>query len=245
MKQIKINGPIVDDSDLSFYEWAGMSAVAPKTVISELEKFKGEDVQVLINSGGGSVFAGSEIYTALKKHKGRVEIIVTGLSASIASIIMLAGDSIKASPILQIMIHNVSTVQKGDYQKMRHISKTLDLASASLAKMYSQKTGQTEEVIRKMMDEETWFNAYSAKELGLVDEILFDNTLQLVAYHGEIISKDKINEFNKLRQYENNGQIKSFDTNKPKNNKSEFLKYCPGKTTESPFAKYCMVGTAK
>ncbi|HHJ9423669.1 TPA: head maturation protease, ClpP-related, partial [Streptococcus pyogenes] len=194
MKQIKINGPIVDDSDLSFYEWAGMSAVAPRTVISELEKFKGEDVQVLINSGGGSVFAGSEIYTALKKHKGRVEVIVTGLSASIASIIMLAGDSIKASPISQIMIHNVSTVQKGDYQKMRHVSKTLDLASASLAKMYSQKTGQTEEVIRKMMDEETWFNAYSAKELGLVDEILFDNTLQLVAYHGEIISKDKINE---------------------------------------------------
>lgn len=198
--KLMLNGVVVDDGDEWIYNWFGDPYVSPKKVHDFLAQAGGEDIQVLINSVGGSVFAGSEIYTALKSYSGRVDVIVSGLAASIASIIMLAGDSVKASPIAEIMIHNASMVSRGDHHQLQHDSESVEGTSLSLASVYAKKTGQSEEEIKALMDKESWFNAEKALELGLIDGILFDEAVshQMVASAGHIVPKEKIAEFKAL-----------------------------------------------
>lgn len=194
-KKINIKGPIVSNSDAWIYEWFGIEATSPQKVNDALEKANGEDIEVEINSGGGSVFAGSEIYTALKDYKGYVTVKIVGLAASAASVIAMAGDKVMMSPTAQIMIHNVSTYTSGDYRDMEHSAEVLKSANNTIANAYRLKTGKTQEELLTLMDNETWMTAQKAKELGFIDEIMFEEQ-QLVAnysYSGllppEVINK--------------------------------------------------------
>ena len=195
-KKINIKGPIVSNSDAWIYEWFGIEATSPQKVNDALEKANGEDIEVEINSGGGSVFAGSEIYTALKSYKGDVIVKIVGLAASAASVIAMAGNKVMMSPTAQIMIHNVSSRAEGDYRDMEHTADVLKNADNTIANAYRIKTGKTQEELLALMDKETWMTADKAKELGFVDEIMFENDSQLVAstdYSGmlppEVINK--------------------------------------------------------
>ena len=73
-KKINIKGPIVGNSEVWIYEWFGIEATSPNSVSKVIDEANGEDLEVEINSGGGSVFAGSEIYTILKDYKGHVTV---------------------------------------------------------------------------------------------------------------------------------------------------------------------------
>jgi len=195
-KKINVKGPIVSNSDAWIYEWFGIEATSPQKVNDALEKANGEDIEVEINSGGGSVFAGSEIYTALKSYKGNVIVKIVGLAASAASVIAMAGNKVMMSPTAQIMIHNVSSRAEGDYRDMEHTADVLKNADNTIANAYRIKTGKTQEELLALMDKETWMTADKAKELGFVDEIMFENGSQLVAstdYSGmlppEVINK--------------------------------------------------------
>lgn len=195
-KKINVKGPIVSNSDAWIYEWFGIEATSPQKVNDALEKANGEDIEVEINSGGGSVFAGSEIYTALKSYKGNVIVKIVGLAASAASVIAMAGNKVMMSPTAQIMIHNVSSRAEGDYRDMEHTADVLKNADNTIANAYKIKTGKTQEELLALMDKETWMTADKAKELGFVDEIMFENDSQLVAstdYSGmlppEVINK--------------------------------------------------------
>lgn len=195
-KKINIKGPIVSNSDAWIYEWFGIEATSPKSVSDSLVQANGEDIEVEINSGGGSVFAGSEIYTALKSYKGNVVVKIVGLAASAASVIAMAGNKVMMSPTAQIMIHNVSSRASGDYRDMEHTAEVLRNANDTIANAYRIKTGKTQEELLALMDKETWMTADKAKELGFIDEIMFENDTQLVAstdYSGmlppEVINK--------------------------------------------------------
>ena len=194
--KVNIKGPIISNSDAWIYEWFGIEATSPNSVNKVLEKANGEDIEVEINSGGGSVFAGSEIYTALKSYKGNVIVKIVGLAASAASVIAMAGNKVMMSPTAQIMIHNVSSRAEGDYRDMEHTAEVLRNANDTIANAYRIKTGKTQEELLALMDKETWMTADKAKELGFVDEIMFESDSQLVAstdYSGmlppEVISK--------------------------------------------------------
>ncbi len=194
--KVNIKGPIISNSDAWIYEWFGIEATSPNSVNKVLEKANGEDIEVEINSGGGSVFAGSEIYTALKSYKGNVVVKIVGLAASAASVIAMAGNKVMMSPTAQIMIHNVSSRASGDYRDMEHTAEVLRNANDTIANAYRIKTGKTQEELLALMDKETWMTADKAKELGFVDEIMFESDSQLVAstdYSGmlppEVISK--------------------------------------------------------
>lgn len=180
-KKINIKGPIVSNSDAWIYEWFGIEATSPGMVGKVLEEANGEDIEVEINSGGGSVFAGSEIYTAIKSYKGKKTAKIVGLAASAASVIAMAGDTVQMSPTAQMMIHNVSTWADGDYREMEHTAEVLKNANDTIANAYRLKTGKTQEELLSLMDNETWMTAEKAKELGFIDEIMFENDLQLVA----------------------------------------------------------------
>ncbi len=179
--KINIKGPIISSNDAWIYDWLGIEATSPKSVNNAIEKANGEDLEVEINSGGGSVFAGSEIYTALKSYKGNVTVRIVGLAASAASVIAMAGNRILMSPTAQIMIHNVSSRASGDYRDMEHTAEVLKNANNTIANAYRLKTKKTQEELLELMDKETWMTANRAKELGFIDEIMFEDDLQLVA----------------------------------------------------------------
>lgn len=170
--KLKINGPIVSSNDKWIYDLFGMEATSPKDVIDKL--VDGEAVEISINSYGGLVDAGNEIFTALMGHNGTVSIDVV-MAGSAASIIAMAGRPTRISPVGQIMIHNVSMRSAGDYHDMDKASEILQKANDSLSNAYVMKTGLSKEDVLSKMDEETWLTADQAKELGFADEIMFEN----------------------------------------------------------------------
>lgn len=171
MKKINVKGVIVPNSDAWIYDLFGIDCTCPASVVDALAEADGDDVEVEINSGGGEVFSGSEIYTALASYAGDVTIKIVGLAASAASVIAMAGHSIM-SPTAQMMIHNVSMSAAGDYREHDHASYELKTANRAIAAAYVAKTGMTEKDVLKMMDRESWFTAEDALELGLIDEIM-------------------------------------------------------------------------
>ena len=184
MAKVNIKGPIVSDNDAWIYEWLGIKATCPKIVNDAIDKANGEDLEVIINSGGGSVFAASEIYTALKSYMGNVTVKIVGMAASAASVIAMAGKKVMMTPTGQMMIHNVTTYAEGDYRDMEHTADILKTANDTIANAYRLKSGKTQEELLALMDDETWMDAKKAKELGLIDEIMFEDDVQLVASAG-------------------------------------------------------------
>lgn len=175
-----MKGVIIPNEDKWIYEWFEIENTTPNDVLNALPT-DNSPVEVVINSGGGDVFSGSEIYTALKDYPGTVTVKIVGIAASAASVIAMAGDKVLISPTAQIMIHNVSSVAQGDYRVMKHEAEVLKNYNKSIANAYMLKTGLSQEELLNLMDKETWLNAQQAKEKGFVDEIMFDEGNRLVA----------------------------------------------------------------
>lgn len=211
MSELRLNGPVVDDADAWIYDWFGEPCISPNGVHEFLENAGTQDLTLTINSMGGSVFAGSEIYTALKNYPGRVNIVVGGLAASIASVIAMAGDTVKISPLGQIMIHNASMLNYGDHKNMSKASEILFDTSESLASVYASKTGKSVEDMMALMEKESWFTADKAVEIGLADEVLFSDQSErtLVASSGGFMNKEKIAEFKAILAKKESSQEKS------------------------------------
>jgi len=197
VKKVSIRGPIVSSNEQRIYEWFGMEATSPKSVLNVINSAEGDDLEVEINSGGGSVFAGSEIYTALKSYKGNVTVKIMGIAASAASVIAMAGKKIIMSPTSQMMVHNVSTIASGDHRDMNHMSDVLKGANETIANAYRIKSGKTQEELLGLMDNETWLTPAKAVEMGLADEIMFEE-LNLVADIGGMLPQAVIEKVRNL-----------------------------------------------
>ena len=183
MAKVRIAGVIISNDQKWIYDWFEMDSFCPNDLRKAITD-EYETIEVEINSGGGSVFAGSEIYTALKNHKGQVNVSIVGLAASVASVIAMAGKTVKMSPTAQFMVHNVSAQGEGDYRDMQHMADILKTANETIASAYILKTGKSKDEILAMMDKETWLTAEKAKEYGFIDEVMFtndDSKFQLVA----------------------------------------------------------------
>ena len=192
--KISIRGPIVSSNRHRLYQFYGMEATSPRSVADALAKGNGERAEVEINSGGGEIFAASEIYTALRNYAGGVHIRIVGLAASAASIIAMAGES-EMTPTGMMMIHNVQSSADGDYRQMEHTAGTLRDANHAIISAYVAKTGRQEAEIAAMMDAETWITAERAVELGLVDRVMQPDTGQkpLAAdFYSGMLSEDAL-----------------------------------------------------
>ena len=126
-----------------------------------------------INSYGGDVWSASEIYTSLRAYTGPIITVVTGLAASAASVILMAGKPVRASPTAEIMIHNPSMQAEGDYREMERARKELINTRNAILNAYELKTGLTRSTLRQMMDRPAWMTAQTAKRRGFIDEVLF------------------------------------------------------------------------
>lgn len=183
--KIEINGYIVPDEYKSAYEWYGIAAFCPNDIKQAKIKANGEHLEISIGTCyGGSIFAGSEIGAEIKNHSGGAAVEITGLAASAASVIAMFAKS-KMSPTAMLMVHNVSSFAEGDWRVFAKESDTLKECNKAMAAAYVMKSGMSEVEALKMMNDESWLNAAKAKELNLIDEIMFESDpVQLVAALG-------------------------------------------------------------
>ena len=204
---IKLRGDVVDNDTAAFYNWFGMDSISPAAVSDALEEAGGGDVDVSISSYGGDVFAASDIYTELKSYAGKVTVTVTGIAASAASVIVMAGDNVSMSPTAQLMIHNASSAVQGDSRIMNHEAGVLDNINKSIATAYVNKTGMAKADLLDLMNQETWLTADQAKDYGFSDKVLFADdsadTLQAVASASSIPAKSAVAKFRNLLAAEN------------------------------------------
>lgn len=230
MKEINIKGDIISDSLVPIYEWYEIPHTCAKNVINSLKEANGEPIRIKINSGGGSVFSASEIYTELINYKGEKIVEIQGMAGSSASIIAMAGDKIFISPVGQIMIHNASLSNaSGNKNDLEHTKNILNNIDDTIANAYILKTGLSRETILEMMNKETWFTPQQAKELNFVDEIInmpdiesnynFHNSL----YNSySIMNKVNVKQMEEKRKMDNNiaileNQLKQSDYNQIEN----------------------------
>ena len=122
------------------------------------------------------MFAAAQIYNMLRDYKGRVNVKIDSLAASAASVIAMAGDTVSISPVGMIMIHDPMMMAVGNTRDMEQAIAVLNEVKESIMCAYSCKTGLSRNKISDLMSNETWLSAKKAKELGFVDEILFEDS---------------------------------------------------------------------
>ncbi|WP_435199559.1 head maturation protease, ClpP-related [Janibacter sp. GS2] len=151
----------------SFWE----QGVTANDFVKELDDLDVDEIELHVNSPGGSVYEGIAIRNALVQHKATVTTIVDGLAASAASFIALAGDEVIMAPHSEMMIHDASGLCMGWASDMKKMAEDLDRISDNLASMYAEKAGGNAKDWRKAMLAETWYSADEAVTAGLADRV--------------------------------------------------------------------------
>ena len=133
-------------------------------------------ITVKLNSCGGDLYTGIAIHNALKALTGEVNVVVEGIAASAASVIMCAGDTVTVYPGSLIMIHGVSVYlwDRLSIQDMKQLMKGMDASERAVAEIYNAKTGIEVDTLRGMMTKETWFTGREALDKGFADDLLED-----------------------------------------------------------------------
>ncbi|KGJ49828.1 hypothetical protein KD33_07805 [Clostridium sp. NCR] len=136
----------------------------PESIKNFLDEVGDKDLNIYINSGGGSVFAGIAIYNMLKRHKGYKTVYVDGVAASIASVIAMAGDKIIIPNNAWLMIHKPWVATYGNADELRQVSETLDKLQEGIINIYKEKLkdGVDISTIEEMVNKETWLTGEDA-----------------------------------------------------------------------------------
>lgn len=186
IKTVQIRGDIISNDIKWMYDWLEWDATCPKDINDAIASLEPEEeLRVLVNSGGGDVFAGQEIYSLLRKCKNSVAEIES-LAGSAAGVAAMGANRVVMSPVAMIMIHNVAMNGRmcGDYHLYEKHAETLKNMNAALAQAYCEKTGKTEEEILSLMDKETWLTANQSVAMGFADEIKKENAQLVNSYVG-------------------------------------------------------------
>ena len=165
--EIEILGEIGDSG------WGGEFTTA-KMVKDQLKAIGKAPVLVTINSPGGDAFEGVAIYNLLREHSAKITVNVLGLAASAASIIAMAGDTVKMGEGAFLMIHSSSGIVIGNEADMREFADLLEKIDSAVAKLYAARTGKSENDIVSMMKKETWLSAAEAVKAGFADATVAD-----------------------------------------------------------------------
>ena len=132
------------------------------------------DIQIYINSPGGSVYAGLGIYDTMQYIAPDVATICTGMAASMAAVLLCAGAEGKraALPHSRVMIHQPSGGAQGVASDMEINLREMLKLKKELYDIISKHSGQTYDWVEKASDRDYWMIASEAKEYGMIDEVL-------------------------------------------------------------------------
>jgi ATP-dependent protease ClpP protease subunit len=160
-----------DSAEILIYDEISFFGISAERFATELAELRATDITVRINSPGGDVFDGMAIYRQLLDHPADIHVRVDGVAASIASVIMLAGDDVELAQHAMVMIHDPYALVVGNADDMEHMARTLDKMGGVLAGIYAARAGGTAGDWRAAMRAETWYTADEALEAGLATAI--------------------------------------------------------------------------
>lgn len=185
------------EADLYFYgdivsSWWGAwddTDQYPEAVKNFLDEVQGKKLNIHINSGGGSVFAGISIYNMIKNFKGEKVVYIDGMAASIASVIALAGDRIIMRTGSSLMIHKPLICIWGGYNAddMRKMADDLDQIQKCIMQVYKENAKSSSDMakIEEMVNKETWLTSEEAEQYFNIE---IEN-IQAVACSSDYIEK--------------------------------------------------------
>ena len=189
-----IYGDVEGDS----YDWWTDEVIRSETSANffreELAKYPNvTEINIYINSYGGSVFEGTAIYNQLKRHPAHKTVYVDGFACSIASVIAMAGNTVIMPQNALMMIHNMWMGTVGNAAELRKAADDLDVINAAGRQAYLQKAAGnlSEETLIQMMDEETWLTAEQCIQYGLADQ--FAEQEADMSNAGQILQKANLN----------------------------------------------------
>jgi ATP-dependent Clp protease protease subunit len=133
-----------------------------------------KDIQIYINSPGGSVYAGLGIYDTMQFIKPDVATICTGMAASMGAVLLCAGEKGKRSalPHSRVMIHQVSAGSQGQASDIEIAVKEAIKLKEELYKIIAKHSGKSYDQINEDSDRDFWMRADEALEYGMIDEVL-------------------------------------------------------------------------
>jgi len=176
---LTVKNETLTSADLYFYgdivsDWWGAWADSdqyPEAIRDFLKEQEGKNLNIYINSGGGSVFAGIAIYNMLKRHSGYKTVYVDGMAASIASVIALAGDRVIIPSNAFLMIHKPYAACIGNAEECRKLAADLDAIETGILNIYKEHLADGVDIadIQKMVAEETWLNGEEAAKYFTVE----------------------------------------------------------------------------
>lgn len=186
---IKIYGDIEPDG---YDFWSGEtieSETSARHVVDVLESNpEASEINLYINSMGGSVVEGLPIYTSLKRHKAKVHVYIDGFACSMASAIAMAGDTVTMGSASMMMIHNPWTWVCGNATELKKAAEDLEKQGEAFRQTYLDKAQDklSEDHLVEMLDAETFLTAKECLAYGLCDEIESSEKAELIQAKAEI-----------------------------------------------------------
>ena len=167
------NGDLLSDEYADILRWYGYTGiVCPQDIRNVCRDAAGEEITLYINSDGGSLAAGTEIYSILREYSGNTVAHIQSRAASAATVAIMACNRIVAEPVALVCVHNPSTYGGGDANEFRHTAAELDNIKGSILNAYEGRVKISRDEVSALMDRNIWINASQALEYGLVDEVL-------------------------------------------------------------------------
>lgn len=149
--------------------------ITPEGFMEDLALVKDKSkITVKLNSCGGDLYTGIAIHNAIKSLSAEINVVVEGIAASAASVIMCAGDTVSVYPGSLVMIHEprCTVIDYCGVDDLKAIIKMLNAGIDSCAEVYAAKTGDTVDHLKSMMHKETWMTGKEAIDKGFADELL-------------------------------------------------------------------------
>lgn len=174
---IRFDGDIVDSD---WDKWNDTDS-CPADVLEALNGLSG-DLDIFINSGGGSVFSGMSIYNILSRYQGNKTVYIDGLAGSIASVIAMAGDKIVMPKNSFLMIHKPLCMVGGNANDFRKMADTLDTIETGILNVYATKLKNNANIddIKAMVNNETWLTGEQAAEYFNIEVSEANNTIAFI-----------------------------------------------------------------
>ena len=148
-------------------------SVSASELVERIGQITTATIHVRINSVGGVVADGLSIHNALKSHPARVVVTVEGQAASIASLILQAGDERRVYASSLVMVHSPRTVAAGGANAFRQNADALDAHAAAMLEAYASRSGRREEMERLLTDDvDHWYSGPQAVEAALADAVV-------------------------------------------------------------------------
>ena len=183
IKNINGNSSIRFDGDIVDSDWDKWNDTdsCPSDVLEALNGLTG-DLDIYINSGGGSVFSGMSIYNILSRYKGNKTVYVDGLAGSIASVIAMAGDKIVMPKNSFLMIHKPLCMVGGNANDFRKMADTLDTIEQGIINVYATKLkdGANIDDIKSMVNNETWLTGEQAQQYFNIEVSEANNAIAFI-----------------------------------------------------------------